>query len=604
VDVKLNPAFEMDPPIAEDVWVQRVKNDEHYLLVIAQFNKEQLQEKFVALNLDTAKLVMRDDGEQGDEHAGDGLYTVKVNTTIKEFEQQLADYTKGSNPGKRLVFKGHSIVADSMMPVFDRVKFDAGERASIGGIFPPRVHAALKDHSLMITDLRVVEDPTRTWNFCTQAGNIDGPWTFKTLMKNLAATSPTDVVTDVELSDFVSSFFGQWLSSPIVNGETVNARSAIVRDLQSWRARSQLLPPPRVPVGAIDMRAIPVKLLAIVNRLDLRGNAGYGSSNAGEARLVFCMMTPDGCTPSNFTIIFEYGVPLSGCGAVKAYATEWSNLSNYPFTDPQFNIRLNAITDQFTLCGTSPLRPNQSSLNQLRTDEFVFGDPPWELREFNIDNTTHRLKSVTVKQTPAVKYNEKVNNADVQNLAAYINTNQARILANRYTVPLTFNGTAFLGGHAFTGRTPFPILSPVGTPSGIEPFHWNGTATAGPAFINNDDARQIFSLGTCSGCHGGETQTGFTMIDPVPYGTAATMSGFLTGTPGRAVAGITPVDLDGNNNIMTVPDPAGRASNINLRMFNDLQRRADDLNMLVRSPCMSILDLRDILMFKPLGFVH
>ncbi len=32
----------------------------------------------------------------------------------------------------------------------------------------------------------------------------------------------------------------------------------------------------------LDLKFAPFKLLAIVNRLDLRGNSGYGFSNAGE----------------------------------------------------------------------------------------------------------------------------------------------------------------------------------------------------------------------------------------------------------------------------------------------------------------------------------
>jgi hypothetical protein len=192
----------------------------------------------------------------------------------------------------------------------------------------------------------------------------------------------------------------------------------------------------------------------------------------------------------------------------------------------------------------------------------------------------------------------------VQNLAAYINTNEAAILANNYTVPLTFNGSDFLGGHAFTGGEVLPAISPVGMPSGMEPHHWNGVTTAGPAFINNADARQIFSLNTCSGCHGGETQTAFTMINPVPFGTQATLSGFLTGTPGIAENGVMPVDLDGPNGIMSVPDPAGRPSSSSLRSYNDLQRRADDLEVFISSSCRSIFQIRDILTRTPLRFVH
>jgi len=71
-----------------------------------------------------------------------------------------------------------------------------------------------------------------------------------------------------------------------------------------------------------------------------------------------------------------------------------------------------------------------------------------------------------------------------------------------------------------------------------------------------------------------------------------------------AINGITPVDLDGPNGIMNVPDPAGRASSNSLRKFNDLQRRADDLQALVSSSCVSIFHIKEILMRKQLNAVH
>ncbi len=602
-DIKVNPEFEMAPPVAEDVMVKKIKGDDKNLLVIAKFRKGQLKEKYLAFYYDTSKLVMRDDGKRGDEIAGDGLFTVTLNTKVKEFKQTITDLQKQPLAGKRFVFKGRSIITDTIKHEINLEKLNAADMISIKHLPFPPAPASLKDHSLMITDLNVVEDPTRTYNFCTQTGNIDGPWTFKTLMKELAKTSPGAGVTDVQLSDFVETFFRRWTTNESINGEIVNRRSGMERLLQSWSAKSQILPLPRVPNGKLDLRAIPVKLLAIVNRLDLRGNSGYGTSNAGQGRLVFCLMTNDGCTPLQFNIIFEYGVPKEGCNQIKAYAHQWYDLKDIAFTDPQFNIRLQAITDQFTLCGTSPLKPNQSSLNQVRSDEFAFDSPPWELREFNLDNMTHLLKSVTVKQTPAVKFNVKLNNTDVQMLAAYINTNEAAILANNYIVPKIISGTSFLGGHAHNGRPILPPIRPVGMPLGEAPTHWNGFTSAGMAFINSDDARQVFSLNTCSGCHGGETQTSFTMIDPVPYGTQATLAGFLSGTPGIPFSGITPVDLDGANGIMNVPDPAGRASSNDLRKFSDLQRRADDLQDLVFSICISVFRVREILMHQPMKFV-
>ena len=604
-DIPVNAAFETDPPVAEDVLVKKIKGDKDHLLIIARFLPEQFKEKYLAFYYDSTKLVMRDDGKGDDEKAGDGLFTVKVQANAAAFEQSATALQKEAMKTKRFIFKNRSIIADTILEAFDPKKFTAMEAVSIRNLLPPPPPPSLKDHSLTITALDVVEDPARTYNFCTQTGNIDGPWTFKTLMKELAKTNPGDVITDIQLSDFVTNFFNEWFNTRIVNGESVAGRGFVDRLLQSWRGKSQVLPPPNVPRGKLDMRAVPFKLTAIVNRLDLRGNSGYGKSKAGEARFVFCMMSTQGCDEAPFNIIFEYGVPKKTCADIQEYAREWYALSSMLFTDPQYNASLQAITDQFTLCGTSPLKPKQSSINQVRSNEKTLNEFLWELREFHLDNSTGQLKSATTAQSPAVKYNAKTNNTDVQLLASFVNAKQSAILAGRYKVPLSYSGTPFLGGHDFTGKSGLiPPLRPIGMPSGIEPHHWNGTTTAGASFINSDDARQQFSLNTCSGCHSGETQTGFTMIDPVPYGTPARLSGFLTGTPGIAINGITPVDLDGPNGIMNVPDPAGRASSNSLRKFNDLQRRADDLQALVSSSCVSIFHIKEILMRKQLNAVH
>ena len=100
-------------------------------------------------------------------------------------------------------------------------------------------------------------------------------------------------------------------------------------------------------------------------------------------------------------------------------------------------------------------------------------------------------------------------------------------------MPLTWQGFPFLGGAA---KLIVPSTGQVAFPTGQPPaaFHWDGTdSTNRSAFIKNNIARFNFSLITCWGCHGGETQTGFTHIDPVFYGKEATLSGFLTGRAGN-----------------------------------------------------------------------
>ena len=87
-----------------------------------------------------------------------------------------------------------------------------------------------------------------------------------------------------------------------------------------------------------------------------------------------------------------------------------------------------------------------------------------------------------------------------------------------------------MGGHALTKAPPAGNSIP-------QVHHWDGTTSNIPlSFITDDTVRHLFSLNTCSGCHGGETQTGFTQVDPVFFGTQATLSGFLTGKAWREMA--------------------------------------------------------------------
>jgi hypothetical protein len=94
--------------------------------------------------------------------------------------------------------------------------------------------------------------------------------------------------------------------------------------------------------------------------------------------------------------------------------------------------------------------------------------------------------------------------------------------------------------------------------------------------IRNPEARHLFSLGTCNGCHARETfpddaKLGqFTHIRPRMSGEEATMSPFLTGR-------------NDNGDGYFLADPAGNqdAHGLITRPFRELSNRAHDLAGLV-----------------------
>jgi hypothetical protein len=246
---------------------------------------------------------------------------------------------------------------------------------------------------------------------------------------------------------------------------------------------------------------------------------------------------------------------------------------------------------------TDSSKPNFSSLDRVRTNEIALDPNPlrWELIEFLFDNLGN-LVQTTVAQNSADKYNVQVVNAEVQRMVDFVNQNTNSINNGRHVVPLTWEGSPFLGGSAHI------IGAPTGQPPNVN--HWDGTDSSNAStFIVNNTSRFFFSENTCNACHAGETQTGFTHVDPTFFGTEAGLSGFLTGRAGSGGA----IDFDNNpnNDSMAVKDPALRpSSNPAIRIFNDILRRAKDLQTVVKTTCGTALSISAELMFQPLNEPH
>jgi hypothetical protein len=341
-----------------------------------------------------------------------------------------------------------------------------------------------------------------------------GIWTFGHLMRELAPSVD-------QAPAMTEALFDHWLANQTVNGFTVAARPTIQQLLLDiW---------PRTPDGGLDLDNAPLRLQAIVSRVDLR-NVAQGS--AGEGRFVFAVNDAFGF-PQQFTVILEYNLPAKSADDVSSWANLWHSLSSHPFPSEEYNAALESITRLFIDRNDGPGAVNGSALLTLRTNEIALsGGQRWELREFQLSPATNLFDEVTVKETPDLSFNE------TQTFADFVNANAAAIEAevpgaNDNTVPPTFEGKTFLAGSVFNDLV-----------------EW-----AAPGILS-DNARFHASLNTCNGCHGPETNTSFLMVNPRFPGTEATLSAFLTGT--------------------TVVDPAGT-----VQTLNDLARRKADLTSLV-----------------------
>jgi hypothetical protein len=372
----------------------------------------------------------------------------------------------------------------------------------------PSICTVSTPRELMIKNTSVVDDPIRTTFTPGSTDSRNGVWTFKHLMENMAPT-PADAPAMVE------AMLTSMATSQVINGSTVAGRPGVQSFLlDSW---------PRTSDGALDLAQAPLRLQAIVNRFDLRDLA---SSDAGEGRFVFAFEL-DGF-PLQATLIFEYKLPAATDADVLGWANAFHALGAIPFGE-SYNAALQAITDQFVGRGVRPGHTNGSAINAVRTNEISFGDNGlWEMREFRLSQTSGQLQPVPVELTPRRNFNFS------STLASFINANQEAILAEQHTVPAVFQGQPFQAGAIFNDLSAWFA-------SGV-----------------NSNARHLFSLNTCNGCHSSsEAGVGFLQIGPRFAGNEASLSGFLTGT--------------------TISDP----STGQLRQFNDLRRRNLDLKAIV-----------------------
>jgi hypothetical protein len=503
---------------------------------------------YLVVGLTENPIILRDDGVGADVKAADHVYSAFANVDTTALAVRNRNEVNLVNEFKiqsMPTFDGRAM-AGSVAPVpFDIANLSKGVAVAFNpsNIFSPASPAPSK--SLLINDPSVVGtgDPTRTWDPCTGVGTQLGAFTFGRLMTEMA----NQPMTGINPSAFVMQWLQTWQANQTINTFNVPARVNInTQIINPWLAASG--------GASLNLGLAPFRLLAIVNRLDLRtGSGGYGGStgNAGELRFVFGAVLRSGrtCQLLPFTVILEYGVPIRGCVSVRSWAQQWVNLNSLVLGSAAYNAALQAITDQVVLRNAAPGKPNASALNQLRTNEIAIGSP-WELRQFNLRAPVDVLHETPVFQTPDNRFNAADPGWSGSTLLdTFITSTPAGA-----TVPTSFLGTPFLGG-----------ASPV-TGNNVGYFWKTRTLDLDPSHIGNwNDRRFQFSLNTCNACHAGETRTPFTHINPTtPLGSPAALSGFLTG--------------------VTVIDPA---FGVPTRTFNDLARRQSDLVAVASSACLA-----------------
>src|SRR5262245_38575285 len=291
--LRFAPALMRSPPEPLEVSIEllSVPVEEGNARLRVRF-KEKLDRKALVIEGGAGPALLRDDG--------DGLFSAIVHFDAKAYEAELERRARAAGRVKEVpVFRNRQLVGSEPVRA-EVVRFKAGEAVLIKNFrgFPWLVDPV---RELLITDVSVVEDPARTYNPCTGAGTPMGPWTFGKLMTEMA----NQPATGIDPSDFTLHWLQQWSTDRVINGFTVTNRATGLNNviINPW---------PKLANGKLDLSKAPFRLLAIVNRIDLRGSTAYGSGNAGEARMVFGLITCNPVPPQKeaepFTVIFEYGI--------------------------------------------------------------------------------------------------------------------------------------------------------------------------------------------------------------------------------------------------------------------------------------------------------
>jgi len=324
------------------------------------------------------------------------------------------------------------------------------------------------EKELLIRDLSVVEDPERTLDPCEQPVSKPGPWTFAAQIGRVARQAGSD-----DPPAFALQWLRSWEQDQQVNGFPVPSRP---------RMEGALIGPWLQASGGdqLDLARAPFRLLAIVNRMDLRASEDGVPLDAGEARFLYSAVDLN-CRASGFSVAFEYTLPAISIEEVVAWAERWHHLGDLEF-GPELNAALQQITDDL-----------DGQLGDIRTNEIQVTFVDWEMRAFTISNGGLNLSSLS--QTPDGSFQSS------PALATYINEHQEEILAGTNQVP-----QEMLGGYATLN------------------YFWNATGIEDPF-----EVRHQFALQSCNGCHFAETATQFVHVLPRGQHQPAALSDYLTG---------------------------------------------------------------------------
>lgn len=470
--------FEQHPPIAKHMWVQKLVTpleDSSNVIMRVEYEDTSLPDSITMYyGGDFWTFTLRDNGVFPDLVADDNIYSTYLQENIPLFISKLsATEAALTTKGFTLKFTGHSGQLVTDIPFFDEASFNNFEETELDPLVVAPADCdeeILKQNSLFVTDISVIEDGARTYQPQPSGSGMGTPlgaWTFGYMIREMANTSASGITA----KDLLKSWLENYTDNITVNQQLVYKRTGIYEYvLGPWIKRCD----PSINVNSFSigyweanweaiwdsipeadiLRYAPFRLTAIVNRLDLRGNSAFWIKveNAGETRFIFTLIPPvgkfAGQTPihnnSDFNnrnsfdwmgmnIILEYGNPQEKLCDLKAFGQQWLDLSDLALGSSTYNDALEVITRTVTDAGQDPAKPNGSCINRIRTNERILESPgaktptvwaksDWEFRQFEL-NTSGLFEQVPLTNTP-------LNSANFsENLQANIGSGPPRLPA-------------------------------------------------------------------------------------------------------------------------------------------------------------------------------
>ena len=334
-------------------------------------------------------------------------------------------------------------------------------------------------------ELSVVDEGVLTDARSSNAGG--GPWSFRGLVEQMAPEG-------ADTSEFVRTWLVDWVTVKQVNGFALDPhikQEGVGRDVGM---NKRILCPwmKLTPENAcddtcsscsaqkLDLTKAPFRLIAIVNRLDLREEvAAYPS---GEGRFVFALTDGPADDPASvplaMSVIFEFALPPTR--SAKQWAETWHALGKFTSFDESYRVALESVTRSFTNRGSNPAAVNGSAIGQVRTNESVL-NWIWQQREFGLDSGGN-LRLRPIRNTPA----EAINATPF--LRDHVLKNREAIMTKKYEMP-----AGMRAGAADQLQYVWAI------PDIDEPL------------------RKAFAGGTCNGCHSTENPNVDTAFHVSPF---------------------------------------------------------------------------------------